>query len=334
MHLVRSGAAAHFEQLVLEYGQNPIEIIRQAGLHQVQFRDPNTYIAHAKLATLLEIAAQRCQQPLFGLALAQRQRANVLGDLPMLVSRAATVAEALEWGNRYVYLHAGGVSLQIVPRGDSARLSLSLDLPVSHSFVQLMQMSVAQMAIFVSGLLNTEPRAMTLYLRQAQPIASHTSLATPLPTIRFEQDFDGIVLTTAQLASRNHHDDEALNRHLTAYLAYLQNHYPDNLAAQTKEVIGRLLPTGECSIDRVATALGMHERTLQMRLKAAEVSYSLLLREVRQNMAEQQLRFGSQSITELALQLGYAEVAVFSRHFRQWTGQSPRQWQKTARQLS
>lgn len=333
MYLVRSGAAAHFEQLVLEYGQNPIEIIRSAGLHQVQFRDPNTYIAQAKLASLLEIAAQRCRQPLFGLALALRQRANVLGDIPMLVSRAETVAQALEWSNRYVYLHAGGVSLKIVARGEIARLSLSIDLQMSDSFTQLMQMSVAQLAILVSALLNVEPRSIGLHLRQLPPLETRGLITTPLPAMRFEQEFDGIVLTKAQLASRNHQDDDALNRHLTAYLAYLQNRYPDNLTAQTKEVIGRLLPTGECRIDRVASALGMHERTLQIRLKAAEVSYSLLLREVRQRIAEQQLRFGTPSITELALQLGYAEVAVFSRHYRQWTGQSPRQWQNAMRKL-
>ncbi|MBV1877482.1 MAG: AraC family transcriptional regulator [Pseudomonadales bacterium] len=28
------------------------------------------------------------------------------------------------------------------------------------------------------------------------------------------------------------------------------------------------------------------------------------------------------------LKLGYAEVAIFSRHFKQWTGVTPRQWRK------
>ncbi|PHS63936.1 MAG: hypothetical protein COB09_11515 [Thalassobium sp.] len=42
-------------------------------------------------------------------------------------------------------------------------------------------------------------------------------------------------------------------------------------------------------------------------------------------------RYGAQTITELALQLGYAKVAVFSRHFRRWTGISPRAWQKQHR---
>jgi AraC-like DNA-binding protein len=34
------------------------------------------------------------------------------------------------------------------------------------------------------------------------------------------------------------------------------------------------------------------------------------------------------SVTDLALNLGYADVSVFSRHFKQWTGLSPRNWQQ------
>ena len=119
--------------------------------------------------------------------------------------------------------------------------------------------------------------------------------------------------------------------HLQEHLHYLQSRYPGNLADQARDIIGRLLPTGECCIERVATALGMHERTLQSRLQQNGESYRGLLQQVRQSLAEQQLRYGAQTITELALQLGYAEVAVFSRHFRRWTGISPRAWQKQHR---
>ena len=44
-------------------------------------------------------------------------------------------------------------------------------------------------------------------------------------------------------------------------------------------------------------------------------------------IAEQHLRYRSMAVTELALNLGYADVSVFSGNFRQWTGLSPRAWQ-------
>ncbi|MFV0594925.1 helix-turn-helix domain-containing protein [Shewanella sp.] len=329
MYLVRSGAVAQFEQLVLELGENPIEMIHQAGLRQAQFRDPNTYVAYPRLAELLEIAAQRCQQPLFGLMLAQRQTLLVLGDLPMLVSRAATVADALARVNDYLYLHASGVSLQLQPQGDTVRLVLSINVQSPRGIEQLMQMSVAQLAMFVSSLLNININNIPLYFCQNKYSGPESQRFAHLA--RFRESFDGVMLKTSQLMGRNYHDEEALNRHLQSHLHFLQSHYPNNLADQARDLIHRLLPTGECCIERVSTALGLHERTLQTRLKATGQSYRLLLQDVRQNIAQQQLSYGTQTITELALQLGYAEVAVFSRHFKTWTGLSPKQWQQQHR---
>ncbi len=95
MYIVRSGAADKFDNLVSELGgQNPVEIMAAVGLSAAQFRNPDTYLAYPRLAELLEEAAARCQQPLFGVLLAERQNLQSLGDLPMLVSRAQTVGEA------------------------------------------------------------------------------------------------------------------------------------------------------------------------------------------------------------------------------------------------
>ncbi len=48
-------------------------------------------------------------------------------------------------------------------------------------------------------------------------------------------------------------------------------------------------------------------------------------------LAERYLRQGSGSITDLALQLGYAELAVFSRHFKRWSGMTPQVYRVRAR---
>jgi AraC-like DNA-binding protein len=94
-------------------------------------------------------------------------------------------------------------------------------------------------------------------------------------------------------------------------------------------VIGRLLPVGDCSLEQVAATLDMHPRTLQAKLKKEhQKSYREILQETRQGLAERFLRQRSGSITDLALQLGYAELAVFSRHFKRWSGMTPREWQK------
>lgn len=331
MYLVRSGAAAGLEQLVHELGGNPIEVIRSAGLSQSQFRDPDNYIAYDKLAGLLEICSERCEAPLFGLQLAQRQSPNVLGVLPLIVSGAGTVGEALDAVGRYLYLHASGVHINREISGHVARMTLTLDFDCPRGVDQLMQMSVGHLTNFMAGLLNADRFDMTLHLRQAPPGELKDSRKPLFRRVRFGERFDGINIDARKIDSRTHIDQSALSAHLDDYLEQLQNRYPDDLEHQVKDVIGRLLPVGECSIERVAATLNMHPRTLQSRLRSGRTSYREILQETRQGLAEHHLRYGAGSITDLALQLGYAEVAVFSRHFKRWSGLSPREWQNRHR---
>ena len=130
------------------------------------------------------------------------------------------------------------------------------------------------------------------------------------------------------LGRRLQPDDAALREHLQAQIQQLQARYPDSLEDQIRDVMGQMLPSGECRIERVASTLGLHPRVVQKRLQRLGTSYNQLLRATRMEIAEQHLRHRSMAITDLALHLGYADVSVFSRNFRHWTGLSPRHWQQ------
>ncbi|HCE2182032.1 TPA: AraC family transcriptional regulator ligand-binding domain-containing protein [Vibrio parahaemolyticus] len=326
MHIVRSGAADKFDSLVSELGQNPVEIMAAVGLSAAQFRDPDTYLAYPRLAELLEEAAARCQQPLFGALLAERQNLQSLGDLPMLVSRAETVGDALARVNDFLYLHSSGVTLNMTPQDDWVRLSLSIDVHSERGIAQLMQLSVSHLAMFIASLLDIEANHFSLHLTQHARFEAEQGEFAQQNKLRFGDKFDGILLKASLLNAKNHQDEDALERHFQQHLKELQTRYPNNLSDQAANMIGRLLSTGECSVERVARALDLHPRMLQSKLKQQGTSYRQLLQQVRQDFAEQRLSENIQSITDIALQLGYAETAVFSRHFRRWTGKSPRQW--------
>ncbi|WP_223513122.1 helix-turn-helix transcriptional regulator [Pseudomonas sp. GL-R-26] len=121
-------------------------------------------------------------------------------------------------------------------------------------------------------------------------------------------------------------NEELMRTHLLHRMQLLKNQYPDNLKAQVCHLIGGLLHTGECSIEAVSNSLGLQPRVLQKRLQAEGSRFSQLLQETRLEIAKQNLLRDKTSITDLALNLGYADVSVFSRHFKQWTGFSPRNW--------
>ena len=78
----------------------------------------------------------------------------------------------------------------------------------------------------------------------------------------------------------------------------------------------------------VARIVDLHPRVLQQRLAAQGSSFSALLESRRLRLAKEHLAHSDIDLTTLALNLGYAELAVFSRAFKRWQGVSPRAWRR------
>lgn len=331
MFLVRSGAIEGFSQVVNRLGGNPISLMSAAGLSQAQLRNPNTYISYSKLAELLEITASDCNDPMFGFHLAGTQTSSVLGDIGVTLLQQPTIGDAFETVDKYLYLHARGVRINRQQWEDQVQLELRFDFSSPLGLNQLIQMSVGQLANFAAEMLGSPKRAVRVLLRQPAP-AREMGQGHGDAVIRFDCASDGIRIPATTLGRKPHRDEEALRRHFQEYMRSLEQRYPDNLQDKVREVIGQLLPSGECTVARVAATLDLHPRVLQKCLQAEDTSYVALLQETRMTIAREHLRLGSMSITSLALNLGYADVSVFSRNFRRMTGMTATQWQRSAAQ--
>jgi AraC-like DNA-binding protein len=80
------------------------------------------------------------------------------------------------------------------------------------------------------------------------------------------------------------------------------------------------------SLEAAASDLGMSGRTLRRRLAEEGTTYQRELDAVRQKMAEDYFSRGGESVTELALLLGFADSSAFAKAFRRWTGLSPTEY--------
>lgn len=327
MYLVRSGSTSGFHKLVTSLGQNPITMIADVGLSPSQFRNENTYISYSKLAELLELAALRCKCPNFGLMLASQQNTHVLGELALIASQEETVGDALDSISKALYLHARGVHLKKEQSSERTRLSLEFELSSPLGLEQLIQMSVGHLASFTAELLNVDRRTIPMSFYQ-QGNERHSGGENVFSNVSFGESFDGITLNNKVLGVNNYKNQEAIKRHFDHYLQSLKQQYPNNLEDQVVDIIGNLLPSGECCLNKVADTLDMHPRVLQERLQKINLNYSVLLKRTRQDFSERHLREKTMTVTDLALSLGFSDVSVFSRNFKSWTGLSPKQWQK------
>jgi AraC-like DNA-binding protein len=90
-----------------------------------------------------------------------------------------------------------------------------------------------------------------------------------------------------------------------------------------RQVIRIRLMDGAVDIDGTARLLGIGARTLQRQLAEENLTFRDLLTQQRMQRAADLLRESSEPITSIAFSLGYADVASFSRAFKQLTGKRP-----------
>ncbi len=334
MYLIRSGAIQGFDRLALRLGQNPVRLLQAVGFSSAQVRQPNAYVSYQKLATLLDIGAERCREPVFGLRLAADQNLLVIGALALSASQQPTLGDALNYTDQHLHLHALGSHLETRVHDDRVECHLTWDITNASGLQQLIQLSVGQLDNALRFWVANTGQQLKLHLRQGGPPEGHWSDTPYRGRMVFGSRLDGVSFPSAWLARKPRQDESLVRRYFLQHVEMLESLYPDNLQAQMRHVICNLLPSGECSIERVSAALDLRPRVLQTRLQAEGGSYRSVLRLTRMEIAQQQLLNSQISITDLALNLGYADVSVFSRHFRQWVGKSPRVWRKEQRKSS
>ena len=92
--------------------------------------------------------------------------------------------------------------------------------------------------------------------------------------------------------------------------------------------IRKKLRGGEASSQKIASDLGMSERTMQRRLAEVGQSFRGVCDDFRFEQALKLLKNDGLTLTQIAIQLGYADLVSFGRAFKRWTGQGPGAWRK------
>ncbi len=100
--------------------------------------------------------------------------------------------------------------------------------------------------------------------------------------------------------------------------------------ASAAVILESMLEDGVPSVHQLATVAGTSARTLQRRLQDEDTSFSLLLNEVRRNVALRQLAEGEVTAGSISSDLGYAHPGSLTRAMIRWTGLPPSRIRRNA----
>ncbi len=147
--------------------------------------------------------------------------------------------------------------------------------------------------------------------------------------VRFDTEFDALLLSGESLETPNILGDEGITRFLLSHLdRELADVGDDTLVGKTKDAIARALSEGLPKMADIARGLGMSARSFHRRLAEHGVSFQTLTEETRRELAEGMLRDESYSLSEVAFLTGFSEQSAFTRAFKRWVGQTPASFRK------
>jgi len=329
----RLGALSQLDKTLRELGVEPEPILEAHGLSCAMLAEGDRLVSLEQAAGLLEHAARETNSNHFSIELAARQDVNLLGAIGLLLQTADTVREALQDIEQYLRTtHVSDIHWTLVRRGEFDAFEVSAELPTisSHQMRMVMELSLAQCYRIVQSVSGGRLKIAKVCFRHGDD-QSDTALRrffhAPVQTAA---EFNGLQFEAGAIDVPITRADTQLHESVRRLL--LTQKIPlsvDSLAEQVKVLIRPLLPTGQCTLERIARCFSWDKRTLQRYLREdSDTSYQELLDDVRFDTACYYLKESNIQISQIAYLSGFSEQTNFSRAFRRRTGHSPRQWRQ------
>lgn len=330
--LTRSAILTNYEPVARSVGLDPFRMLRIAGLPARVLDDPNLMISADDVGILLEESARLSGQQAFGLLLAETRSVANLGMLALVIREEPTLRAALQSCVRYMRLHNAGVQLQLEDAGEVALLHVRANPRRHGAQRQSVEMSIGIGLRILRVLSRDIFRPVSVAFSHGAPtdLAVHRGVLGPM--VDFSQDWSGVVCDSRQLNLPIPATDPALNREVKRLLELQLAGHSDDPVERTRQVVRMLLPSGLCSVERIAQHLGLHRRTLNRHLAEAGQNVTAIITEVRAELAGEYLTGSRRKLYEVAELLGFASAGDFSRWFRSRFGQAPSVWAALQRQ--
>ncbi|MBN9790116.1 AraC family transcriptional regulator [Pseudonocardia sp. TMWB2A] len=322
--LIRASSLQGFDGLVGDLGGDPAPLHRRVGLRPGLVDEPQALLPYRALAELVEEAAAALGRPDFGLLLSQRQGIEILGTVALIARHSTTAREAMAGLRRYLHSYSTAFEVDVAPlTGDVARYTFTVVLPRVPRQVQILELSLGvSMDLFriLFGRDFRPRRALLPHSPAGPPEAYREIFGCP---VEFEAPVCGLDVDAAGLDRRRAGEDRAVRDLAEQYLHDLVGPEDGDPTVRVRELLRRLLPTGQAGLVVTAGHLGMHPRTLQRRLREDGTSFERLLDELRRELAGQYLCHSDRPLPQVSSLLGYSEQSCLTRSCRRWFGMPP-----------
>ena len=302
-------------------------LFEQAGLERAAMSDADARFPTEGISLLWQLAATRSGNPAIGLTNSSVVRQGSFDVVAYAMMSSANLLGSLERAVRYVDILSDAATLTLADDREGHRLILELfggKHPVPR---QRFEFDLMTLLTFFRWVTSRDLRPLAFELRfppPADPQPYQDAFKCPL---RFNAPVNALLFARADITlplPTAHPELAEVHERIAS--EHLQRLDPAQTCHRVRAVIIRHLPDGEPQRPRIATILGMSERTLHRRLAAERTSFQRLLDDTRRELAQHYLGQRNLSLADIAYLLGFSDQSSFFRAVRRWFGSSPRDY--------
>jgi len=310
----RSAGLTGFVDVAREAGLDPYALARTVGVPREALTDPELRVSVPAMSRLIEVAASASGLDDFALRMVEKRRLSTMGPMGLAIREQPNLRKALELFHQYAWLQNEALSVGLEEIDDLALLRLGMPTWRGR---QASELAVGVVFRMIQAVRGPVWRPLEVRFMHAAPanLDGHRRLfgVTPL----FDQDFMGLVIDRAELDRPVLANDPEMARVMEGYIAHLaQGKDAQTFGGQVRQLILSLLPTGGCTVDRVAARLAIDRRTLHRRLAAEGATFTEVLNTTRTELAASLLATSDRPLQNVADTLGFGSLSAFAHWFR------------------
>ena len=324
--------------IIAELGKDGIRAaaaLEGTGLAEAQLPNHTTKISYSQIDRVIRNALRLSSDPTIAFRAGQHMHVSAYGMYGYALLSSTTVAEAIEFAERYLRVHGPFCRMAVSRDADEVVYLLHpMYWPDPAEDTHRFAVEFA-LAAYLTSLRDLTAQAFRFSrVALAYPAPRHVGayrslLDCPLLFDQRENEIHYAAswgdMSLALADPRSH----AMARETCERLLGEVNR-----AGGVATDIRRILieqPGQYPNIESIAARLEMHPRALRRRLEAEQTSYRDLLAEVRARLAIEYLRTTHMTNEEIASRLGYSDAANFRHAFTRWTGKSPSDFRSAER---
>ncbi len=311
-------------------GIDPRAMLRLADLDPDEPLNPKVMVPDTAYYRMLEGIAEQVDVTALPIRVGASMRCDEYGALGLAWKSAPTLLGSFRRVERYARLWTSVVEYELhpTPRGVIFMLQRQGERRLG---LRLSNEATLASAVSISRQVSPVPfNPLEVHLKHAPPATlEHHEDYFGCP-IHFRSDFDGLVIASAALDQPNTLGDEGITQfllsHLDAELSQIGDE--DTIEMRARKAIARSLSDGVPRMPDVAKGLGMSARSFHRRLSEHGLTFQTLTEDTRRSLAEELLKDGRHSLSDVAFLTGFSEQSSFTRAFKRWMGRTPASYRK------